>query len=42
MSAILDLDQIACAGNEVVSDKRVSPDSTHLALSVLQGGSGSD
>lgn len=37
MSAILDLDQIACSGNEVVSDKCVLPVLTHLAESLQQG-----
>lgn len=37
MSAILDLDQIACSGNEVVSDKCVLPDLTHLAGCLQQG-----
>ncbi len=36
MSAILDLDQIACSGNGVVSDKRVLPALTHLAGSLQQ------
>lgn len=30
MSAILDLDQIACSGNEVVSETCVLPALTHL------------
>ncbi len=37
MSAILDLDQIACSGNGVVSDKCVLPALTHLAESLQQG-----
>lgn len=36
MSAILDLDQIACSGNGVVSDKWVSPALTHLTGSLQQ------
>lgn len=37
MSAILDLDQIACSGNGVVSDKHILPALTHLAGSLQQG-----
>lgn len=37
MSAILDLDQIACSGNGVVSDKCVLPALTHLAGSLQRG-----
>lgn len=37
MSAILDLDQIACSGNGVVSDKCILPVLTHLAGSLQQG-----
>lgn len=36
MSAILDLDQIACSGNGVVSDKWVLPALTHLTGSLQQ------